>query len=56
MRKSSVHSGSFVELTSGLVALVINVIENEYGTFYNILLSDGTESTVDSHSAKLTSR
>ena len=56
MRKLPIHPGSFVELTTGSVALVISVIENDYGTFYNILLSDGTEYTVDSYSAKLTPR
>ena len=56
MRKLSIHPGSFVELTSGSFALVLNVIENDYGTFYNILLSDGTECAIDSYSAKPTPR
>ena len=55
MRKPTSQPGRFVELTTGAVALVIKVVENEYGTFYNILLSDGTSLTVDSHSVNLPS-
>lgn len=50
-----VFPGDFLELLDGSHALVLSIHENEYGVFYNVMLSDGTSTTVDSHSTMLTS-
>ena len=44
--------GDFVKMLDGEYALVLSTHENDYGIFYNVMLSDGTSVTVDFHSTK----
>lgn len=48
-----ISPGDFIKTLSGEFALVLSAHENDYGIFYNVMLSDGTSAVLDSCSVKL---